>query len=106
MELDETASRLVLRTIQPPIGSEIRFAETSVVELSTTEAGTQFFTFSKPFKFKKEGRVILTKGTINSQDLSAFFPDGVTRILRVTTPPCGITTLKIRRQGLTVVLVP
>jgi glycosylphosphatidylinositol phospholipase D len=106
MELDETASRLVLRTIQPPVGSEIRFAESSVVELSTTDAGTQFFTFSKPFKFKKEGRVILTKGTINSQDLAAFFPDGATRILRVTTPPCGVTTLKIRRQGLTVVVVP
>jgi hypothetical protein len=106
MELDETAGRIVLRTIQPPTGTEIRFAETSVIEISTTEAGTQFFTFSKPNKFKKEGRVVLSKGTINNQDLSVFFPDGATRILRVTTPPCGVTTLKIRRQGLTVVVVP
>jgi hypothetical protein len=99
IELDETLSRLVLRTIPPPIGSEILFTENGTIEISTTEAGTAFFGFNKPFKFKKQGKVVITKGTINGQDLNVYFPDGATRILRVTNPPCGITTLRIRRQG-------
>ena len=106
MELDETLSRLVLRTIQPPTGTEILFLPTAVIEISTTEAGTTFATFSKPFKNKKEGKVAITKGTINNQDLNLFFPDGATRILRITNPPCGVTTLRIRRQGSIFVIAP
>lgn len=104
--LDETLSRLALRTIAPPIGNEILFTENATIELSSTEAGTTFFTFSKPFKFKKAGRVVITKGTINGQDLNIFFPDGATRILRVTIQPCGVTTLRIRRQGGVFVIAP
>ena len=56
----ETADeRFFLRTVQPPVGNEILFTEASVIEISSTEAGTQFFTFSKPFKFKKNGRVVI-----------------------------------------------
>jgi hypothetical protein len=106
IELDETLSRIVLRTIPPPIGSEILFAETATLEISTTEAGTAFATFSKPFKFKKQGKLIISKGTINGMELNAFFPDGATRILRVTNPPCGITVLRIRRQGGVFVIAP
>jgi hypothetical protein len=104
--LDETLSRLVLRTIPPPIGTEILFSQNAVLEISTTEAGTTFVTFSKPFKFKKGGKVVITKGTINNQDLNLFFPDGATRILRVTNPPCGVTVLRIRRQGAVFVIAP
>jgi hypothetical protein len=107
IELDETLSRLVLRTIQPPIGNEILFTQTSTIEISTTEAGTTFSTFSKPFKFKKEGRVVITKGTINNgQDLNVFFPNGATRILRITNQPCGVTVLRIMRTGNVFVVVP
>ncbi|MBI3653967.1 MAG: FG-GAP repeat protein [Acidobacteria bacterium] len=98
--------RLVLRSIQPPIGNEVRFTETSVLEISSTDAGTQFFTFSKPPKLKKEGRVLISKGTINNLELDTFFPDTATRFIRVTLPPCGVTLLKVRRQGTTLVVVP
>jgi hypothetical protein len=106
IELDETLSRLVLRTIQPPVGNEILFQESSVIEISSTDAGTTFFTFSKPFKFKKAGKVVITKGTINGQDLNLFFPNGATRILRITNQPCGVTVLRITRQGSLFVIAP
>lgn len=106
MAFDDSLTRIALRTIQPPIGNEIKFAETATVEISSTEAGTTFFGFSKPFKYKKEGRVVITKGLINNQELSAFFPDNAIRILRVSNPPCGTTVLKIKRQGAVFVLAP
>jgi hypothetical protein len=97
---------LFLLTTQPPIGNEIRFDASSIVEVSTDAAGTQFFTFSKPPKLKKDGRKLLSKGTINNQDLGVFFPNGATRIIRITNPPCGITILRVTRSGEQLLLVP
>jgi hypothetical protein len=106
MDLDSANGRLVLRTIQPPIGNEIVAAPNAVLEISSTEAGTTFFTFSKSLKIKKGGRKIITKGTINDLDVSVFFPDQAIRFLRITNPPCGITLLRVRRQGDLLVLAP
>jgi hypothetical protein len=104
--LDEGGSRLILLTDPPTSGSEITFAENAIIEISNDEAGTTFFTFSKTPKIKKQGKKLITRGTINAQDLNLFFPDQATRILRVTNPPCGVTVVKIKRQGSSVVIVP
>jgi hypothetical protein len=104
--LDEGGSRLILLTDPPTTGSEIIFAENATIEISNDEAGTTFFGFSKTSKIKKQGKKLITRGTINGQDLNLFFPDQATRLLRVTNPPCGVTIVKIRRQGSSVVIVP
>ncbi|MEW6131491.1 MAG: Ig-like domain-containing protein [Acidobacteriota bacterium] len=104
--LDETASRMILLTTAPTGGTEIVFTADSVIEISSDEAGTAFFTFSKPFKLKKQGKKVVSKGVINNQELGAFFPNGATRVLKLTNPPCGISVLKIRRQGDVFVIVP
>ncbi len=104
--LDEGGSRLILLTDPPTTGSEIVFAENAVIEISNDEAGTTFFTFSRTPKIKKQGKKVITRGTINGQDLNLFFPDQATRILRVTNPPCGVTVLKVKRQGSSIVIVP
>jgi hypothetical protein len=96
---------LLLLTTQPPVGNEIRFDASSIVEVSSDAAGTQFFTFSKPAKLKKDGRKFISKGTINNQDLGVFFPNGATRIIRITNPPCGITVLRVTRSGEQLLLV-
>jgi hypothetical protein len=104
--LDEGGSRLILLTDPPATGSEIVFAEGAVIELSNDEAGTTFFGFSKTPKVKKQGKKVITRGTINNLDLNVFFPDQATRVLRITNPPCGVTIVKVKRQGSTVVIVP
>lgn len=79
-------------------GTEVRFQDGVKVELSTDEAGTSFAEFSR-IKIKSSGKKLQTRGTINNQAITQFWPDGAVRILRVTNPPCGITTLRVRRQG-------
>ena len=105
MPLDLELGRLVLKVIPPPVGSEVVIAENAVIEISNDAAGTAFFTFSKPPKYKKEGRKVITKGTINDQNLTTFFPNDAVRILRITNPPCGITILTVRRVNDHLVLV-
>jgi FG-GAP repeat/Ser-Thr-rich glycosyl-phosphatidyl-inositol-anchored membrane family len=85
-------------------GTEVRFQEGVKVELSTDEAGTAFVEFTR-IKIKGSGKKVQTRGSINNQDLTAFWPEGTIRILRVTNPPCGITTLRVRRTGATLVVV-
>ena len=91
--------RLILVTTTPAGGSEVIFSDTTVVEVSSNPAGTTFFTFSKPGKLKREGRKYLSKGTINGMELGDFFPNGATRVIRITKPPCGLTLLKVTRSG-------
>lgn len=91
--------RLSLVTTVPANGSEVVFSASTVVEVSSDAAGTTFFTFSKAPKIKREGRKFLSKGTINGLELGAFFPNGATRVIRITKPPCGITFFKVFRSG-------
>lgn len=92
--------QLFLLTTTPPGGTEVLFSEGTVVEISSDAAGTTFFSFSKANgKIKKGGAKYLSKGTINGQDLGVFFPNGATRVIRITKPPCGITLLKVVRSG-------
>jgi concanavalin A-like lectin/glucanase superfamily protein/FG-GAP repeat protein len=92
--------RLILTTTTPTGGTEVLFSQDTVVEISIDSAGLlSFFTFSKPGKIKKGGGKYLSKGTINGQTLGAFFPNGATRVLRITRPTCRITLLRVMRSG-------
>jgi hypothetical protein len=95
MSIDNSA--IDLRAIQPAVGDEVRFADDVQVQVSDA-TGIAFFEFKK-LKIKKSGRKLLSKGSINGVDLGTFFPDGATRNIRITNPPCGITFLRVRRQG-------
>jgi hypothetical protein len=96
--------RIELRTIVPAIGSEIRFASDVMLDVSSTEAATEFFQFKK-LKKAKAGRKLLSKGAINGQQFGTFFPDGAVRTIRIVNPPCGVTILRVMRQGQTLVQV-
>jgi Concanavalin A-like lectin/glucanases superfamily/FG-GAP repeat/Kre9/KNH-like N-terminal Ig-like domain len=92
--------RLFLITTAPAGGTEILFSEGTLVQVSSDEMGTQFFSFSKPNgKIKKQGGKYLSKGLINGVELGEFFPNGATRLIRITKPACGITLLKLTRSG-------
>lgn len=92
--------QLFLLTTTPAGGTEVLFAEGTLVEISSDAGGTTFFSFSKPNgKIKKAGGKYLSKGIINGQDLGVFFPNGATRIIRITKPTCGITILRVARSG-------
>lgn len=99
MFLDLNLERMVFRTVAPPIGNEIFFAQNATVEVSSDEAGTAFFTFAKAFKYKNNGKKVVNRGLINGQGLLTFFPNNAVRIIRITNPPCGITILRVRRNG-------
>jgi hypothetical protein len=105
MRINNSGSKLILRTIQPVGGTEVRFADNVVGELSSDAAGTQFFTFSRSPKVKSSGRKLELRGTINGQTINAFFPDAAIRVLRITNPPCAVTVLRVQRQGNNLVVV-
>jgi hypothetical protein len=98
-------TRLSLRTSQPATGSEVRFIQGVMVEISTTEAGTTFVMPNK-IKFKAGGGKLTTKGSFGGQSLDALIPEGQIRILRVKNPTCGITLLRVRRVGSRLELAP
>jgi hypothetical protein len=105
MTLTTGNTRLSLRTIPPATGSEIRFLQGVMVEISTTEAGTTFVMPNK-IKFKGTGGKLVTKGSFGGQSLDALIPEGQIRILRVKNPTCGITQLRVRRVGSRLETVP
>jgi hypothetical protein len=41
---------------------------------------------------------VITKGVINNQILTKFFPNGDTRVIRITNPTCGVTLLHVTRH--------
>jgi len=105
INLANNNTRLVLRTSQPPTGSEVRFIQGVMVEISTTEDGATFVMPNK-IKFKGNGGKITTKGSFNGQSLDALIPEGAIRTIRVKNPTCGITLLRVRRTGTNLVPAP
>ncbi len=103
--LSSNNTRLTLRTSQPSGGTEVRFLQGVMVELSTTPEGTTFVMPNK-IKFKSSGGKIITKGSWNGQSLDALIPNGAIRILRVKNPTCGITQLRVIRNGSTLAPAP
>jgi FG-GAP repeat protein len=79
-------------------GVEVRFEDGVKLEISNDQAGTQFFEVLKAKK-KNSGRKLQSKGKVNNLDVGVFFPDGATRIVRITNPTCGLTVLTLKRVG-------
>jgi len=99
--------RLFLFTTTPAGGTEVRFTEGTLVQVSSDAAGTTFFSFSKPNgKIKRSGQKYISKGSINGQDLGVFFPSGQTRVIKITKPTCGITILRVTRDGEVLTIAP
>ena len=105
INLTTNNTRLSLRTSQPATGNEVRFLQGVMVEISTTPEGTTFVMPNK-IKFKSGGGKIITKGSFGGQSLNELIPDGAIRILRVKNPTCGITQLRVRRNGSRLELAP
>ncbi len=102
LDLNSSVKKIKMEVTTPAGGTEVRFLTGVSVELSADEAGTQFFAFSN-VRIKSNGRKLEAKGNINGQSLSQFLPDGARRVLRVTNPICGVTTIRVRRVGDTLV---
>lgn len=105
INLTSNNTRLTLRTAPPAMGTEVRFIQGVMVEISTTQDGTTFVMPNK-IKFKGSGGKIVTKGGFNGQSLDALIPEGAIRTLRVKNPTCGITVLRVRRVGSRLELAP
>jgi hypothetical protein len=88
----------------PVSGPIVMFSPDATVEVSADASGLQFSAFSR-VKVKKNGNVLLTKGTLGGQTPNKFFPPGDTRVLRITNPTCGVTTIKVTRDRDNLVLV-
>ncbi|HSO76051.1 MAG TPA: hypothetical protein VLU47_14545, partial [Blastocatellia bacterium] len=101
MAFQDGAVRMVFRTVsgtQPLFLSGIKFA------ISNDAAGSQFFETTKA-KVKASGTKLIPAGMVNGQELGVFFPDGAQRLIRFTNPVCGTTLLRVRREGLQLILV-
>jgi FG-GAP repeat len=68
------------------------------LQISNDEAGTTFVTVPDVV-IKSGGNKIESLGRIGDLRIGQFFPDGATRVLRITNPTCGVTTLRVRRVG-------
>jgi hypothetical protein len=98
MSVLEDVNRLFLTIGQPASGNAVNFADGVIVEISGDSTGIQFFGFSRPPKLKGGGARLMTKGTINGQILTKFFPTNDTRVIRITNPTCGVTVLHVTRH--------
>ena len=103
--VDLTRASIDSSTLQLVAASGNSFSADIVVEISTDEAGVSFMSFSKSPKIKGGGRKLKTRGTINGQSVTDFFPDGSTRILKLAAAPCNNTGVKVKRQGAQLVTV-
>jgi hypothetical protein len=97
MDFPRDGGQIRLTIGTPASGPTVMFSPDATVEVSSDASGLQFFAFSR-VKVKKNGSLLLTKGTINRQDPNKFFPDGDTRVLRITNPTCASTTIKVVRN--------
>ncbi|MGA9772383.1 MAG: hypothetical protein WBV94_25345 [Blastocatellia bacterium] len=79
-------------------GIEVRFEDGVKLEISNDAAGTTFFEVLKTKK-KSSGNKLQSKGKVNDQKVGDFFPDGATRLVRITNPTCGVTLLRLKRVG-------
>jgi len=98
MSVLEDVDKLFLSIGQPASGNPVNFADGVLVEISGDSTGIQFFTFSRPPKQKGGGARLITKGVINGQLLTKFFPTNDTRVIRITNPTCGVTVLHVTRH--------
>ncbi|HEX8089029.1 MAG TPA: hypothetical protein VF762_09265 [Blastocatellia bacterium] len=98
-ELDLGKSSVGTGSMSLSAGSGSLFTDDVIVEISDDEAENGFASFSKSPKIKGGGRKLKTRGTIGGRSLADFFPDGATRIIRLTVAPCSTTSLRVMRSG-------
>jgi hypothetical protein len=101
MAFQAGAAKMVFRTVagtQPLFLPGIKFA------ISNDAAGSQFFETTKA-KIKASGTKLIPAGTVNGEQVGVFFPDGAQRLIRFTNPACGTTLLRVRREGLQLIVV-
>lgn len=101
MFLFADTGRIVLGTAPGPSGVEVTFANNVVVEVSSS-TGSFVSVPIRKLKAPRGGgfaKLVTRSATSSGQDLLSFFPDGATRVLRVTNPPCAITEIIVRRSG-------
>jgi hypothetical protein len=104
MDFPRDSGQIHLMIGTPASGPTVVFSPDATVEVSADASGLQFSAFSR-VKVKKNGNVLLTKGTLGGQSPNRFFPPGDTRVLRITNPTCGVTTIKVTRDKDNLVLV-
>ncbi|HKF57232.1 MAG TPA: LamG-like jellyroll fold domain-containing protein [Blastocatellia bacterium] len=104
MDFPRDSGQIHLMIGTPASGPIVMFSPDATVEVSADASGLQFSAFSR-VKVKKNGNVLLTKGTLGGQSPNKFFPPGDTRVLRITNPTCGVTTIKVTREKDSLVLV-
>ncbi len=102
MRLADGGNKLSLKILEGP--TEVRFEEGIRVEISTDQTGSSFEEFEK-VKIKKNGKVLQTKGNVGGTKLKNLFPDGSIRILRIINPVCGVTEVRVLRNGKELVLL-
>jgi len=78
-------------------GTTPLFVDGVKLEISADVAGTQFF--EAPVHIKNSGTKLQTFGRINGQKVGVFFPDGASRVVRITQGTCAVITLHVHRVG-------
>jgi hypothetical protein len=84
---------------QPVTGPQVLFASDATIEVSSDTAGTQFFPFSKPPNIKGNGTRLITVGKLDGKKPDKFFPNGDSRVIRITNPTCASTILQVTRHN-------
>lgn len=79
-------------------GSTPLFIDGARVEVSTDQAGTQFFAVEST-QIKNGGTKLVIKSKINGQKIGDFIPDGASRVIRLTNSTCGVVILHVHRSG-------
>jgi hypothetical protein len=84
---------------EPVTGPQVLFATDATIEVSSDTAGTQFFPFSKPPNIKGNGMKLITVGKLDGKKPDKFFPNGDSRVIRITNPTCASTILQVTRHN-------
>jgi hypothetical protein len=79
-------------------GSTPLFLSGVKVEISTDATGTTFVEGGGP-KIKSSGTRLVLQKKFNGQRVGDFFPDGASRVIRITNGTCGIVILHVHRVG-------
>jgi hypothetical protein len=98
-EVDLSKSSVGTESMNLSAGSGSLFERDVIIEISIDAVGNGFASFSKSPKVKGGGRKLKTRDTINGQSLTDFFPEGATRTLRLTAPPCGVALVVVKREA-------
>ncbi|HEY6329988.1 MAG TPA: LamG-like jellyroll fold domain-containing protein, partial [Blastocatellia bacterium] len=104
MGFSKTTGEMTFATGTPASGPVVDFSDDVTIEVSSDEAGTQFFAFSKPPTVNKAGTKMSLSGKIDGMKAFKFFPVGASRVIIITNPVCASTVLQVTHSGNKLVL--